>query len=344
VSNLPRLPLSVLDLLPVGTESTPATVLQTTLDMARTAEELGFTRYWVAEHHNTPNIASSSPLITIAAIGAATSRIRIGSGGVMLPNHTPFVVAEQFATLNALYPDRVDLGVGRTPAQDPAVARALRLKPGPYDFMDDLDELFGFLRNDVSPGHPLHGVSAQPVLTSKPSVWLLGSSENGARLAARLGLPFAHAHHFSPQNSVPAIRLYHKLFQPSPYLSQPYAIIAAGATVAESDEEARWWTAPAAAAFLLAQTGPPQPFPTPEEVEAHPWTPEERQWLNGFLSTQTSGSPDTVRARLGDLLEQTGAQELMAVSMITNPVERVRSTVRLRELFGDEPLPVGLRL
>ncbi|HEX2315828.1 MAG TPA: LLM class flavin-dependent oxidoreductase [Thermomonospora sp.] len=342
---LPRIPLSVLDLMPIGTGSTPSGVLRATLDYARKAEELGFTRYWVAEHHNSANIASSSPPVTIAAIGAATSRIRVGSGGVMLPNHPPFVVAEQFATLNALYPDRVDLGVGRTPPHEPGVAKALRLDARgreAFDFPQQLGELFGFLRNDFPEGHALYGVSAQPVLTTKPSVWLLGSSENGARMAAELGLPFAFAHHFSPQNTVPAMQLYRRLFQPSEYLSHPYAILAAGATVAETDEQARRLTAPAAAALLWAQTGPPQPFPTPEEVEEHPWTPQERAWLDGFLRTQTSGSPETVRAKLADLLERSQAQELMAVSLITDPVERTRSLVRLRELFGSEPLPQGL--
>jgi luciferase family oxidoreductase group 1 len=344
VSALPRIPLSVLDLLPIDTASTPSSVLRNTLDLARKAEELEFTRYWVAEHHNTANIASSAPAVTIAALGAATNRIRIGAGGIMLPNHAPFIVAEQFATLNALYPDRVDLGVGRTPPQAPGVARAMRFGGASFDFRQELDELFGFLRDDFPDDHPFNGVSAQPVLANKHSIWVLGSSENGARLAAELGLPFAHAHHFSPQNSVPAVRLYHQLFKPSQYLSSPYAILAAGATVAESDEAAHRLLAPAAAAFLWSQTGPPKPFPTPDEAEAYPWTPEERAWLKGFFSSQTSGGPETVRARLGDLLEQTGAEELMVVSMITDPVQRALSLTRLRDLFGPEPPPQGLAL
>jgi luciferase family oxidoreductase group 1 len=347
MSSLPPIPLSTLDLMPIGSGSTPSGVLRGTLDVARHVEELGFTRFWVAEHHNSANIASSSPLVTIAAVGAATSKIRIGSGGVMLPNHVPFVVAEQFGTLNALYPDRVDLGIGRTAAQEPGLAHALRVgghTPAERDFPELLDELFGFLRNDFPEGHPLHNVAAQPVLTRKQSVWVLGSSENGARLAAGLGLPFAFGHHFAPQKSVPSIRLYHRLFQPSEFLSRPYAILAAGATVAESDERARWLTAPAAAAYLHTLTGPPAPFPTPEEAAAHPWTQEERVFLDNFLAMQTSGGPDTVRRKLADLLERTGAQELMAVSMLTDPDERMQSMLRLRDLFGDEPLPRGIAL
>ncbi|POM22531.1 Limonene 1,2-monooxygenase [Actinomadura rubteroloni] len=344
MTDLAPLPLSVLDIMPVDVESTPSGVLRATLEQARYVEELGFTRYWIAEHHNSPNIASSSPTVTAAAVGGATTRLRVGTGGVMLPNHAPFVVAEQFGTLSALYPGRVDLGVGRTPPHDPGVARALRVDALALDFEQQFAELLGFLRADFPAGHPLQKVAANPPLTGKPSLWVLGSSENGARMAAHRGLPFAHAHHFSPQNSVAALRTYHREFRPSEYLSSPYSIIAAGVTVADTDEEARFRNVPAALALLKSLTGPPEPFPTPEQAAAHPWTAEEAAWRDQFLAPQVAGGPDRVRAQLADLLERTGAEELMVVSMVTDPAARRRSITGLRELFGSAPLPQGLAL
>jgi luciferase family oxidoreductase group 1 len=348
MGDLPALPLSVLDVLPVGVGSTPAAVLDAGLNLARHVEGLGFTRYWVAEHHSSPSIASSSPSVVIAALGQATSTIRIGSGGVMLPNHVPFVVAEQFGTLNALYPGRVDLGVGRSPIGDPRLASALRVQPGPAagaNFAEQLGELIGFLLDDFPENHPFHGVSATPTYTTKPSVWLLGSSENGARMAAELGLPFAFAHHFSPRNSAAAIRLYHRLFRPSEFLSQPYSIIAVSVLCAEDDATAEWLAAPSGLAYVRAASSPPQPLPTPEQAAAHPFTPEERAWLeNNFLAPQAVGGPDRVRRRLGTLLEESGASELMVVTLMPNAEETIHSIDRVRDMFGDASLPKGLAL
>lgn len=344
MNSLPQLPLSALDILPVEVGSDPAEVLASTCDLARHVEDLGFTRYWVAEHHNTPNIASSAPPVIIAALGAATSEIRIGSGGMMLPNHAPLVVAEQFGTLNALYPGRVDLGVGRSTPADPRIAHALRFDPAnaaSFDFPRQLGDLLGFLHDDFPEGHPYQGVSAVPVYTSKPSLWLLGSSENGARMAAELGLPFAFAHHFNPRGSAAALRLYHSAFRPSEMLARPYSVLAVSVVCAESDERARWLAAPAVLALLRSQSAAPQPFPTPDEAAAHDWTPEQLAFLDTFLGGQAVGGPDHVRARLSTVLEESGAEELMAVTMVPDIGERQRSMTRLREMFGDAELPKG---
>ncbi|MFE2410987.1 LLM class flavin-dependent oxidoreductase [Kitasatospora sp. NPDC059408] len=342
--NLPQLPLSALDILPVEVGSEPAAILKATCDLAAHVESLGFTRYWVAEHHNTPNIASSAPPVIIAALGAATSSIRVGSGGMMLPNHAPLVVAEQFGTLNALYPGRVDLGVGRSTPTDARIARALRFdarNPAAHDFNGQLADLIGFLRNDFPADHPLHGVSAVPVYTEQPSLWLLGSSDNGARLAAELGLPFAFAHHFNPRGSASALRLYKELFRPSEFLSRPYSIVAVSVVCAETDERARWLAAPAGLALLRSATAKPEPFPTPEEAAAHAWTPDQQAFLNQFLGGQAVGGPDRVRERLSTVLEESGADELMAVTMVADIKERTDSMNRLRGLFGDAELPKG---
>ena len=228
-------PLSVLDLAPIGTGSTATAALATSTKLVQLVEDLGFRRYWVAEHHGMPGIASSSPAVLIAHLAAVTERIRVGSGGVMLPNHQPLVIAEQFGTLDALHPGRIDLGIGRAPGTDQRTARALRRGTaalGADDFPEQLGELMAYFRGDGP-------VAAVPAQGQDPAVWLLGSSGYSAQLAGLMGLPFAFAHHFSSENTLPALELYRKMFRPSEVLAEPYALIAASVLCAPDDAEAR---------------------------------------------------------------------------------------------------------
>ncbi|GLZ13615.1 FMN-linked alkanal monooxygenase [Actinomadura sp. NBRC 104425] len=321
-------PFSVLDLAPVASGSTSAQALRNTLDLARHAEALGYHRYWLAEHHNMPGIASSATAVLIGQVAAATERMRIGSGGVMLPNHAPMVVAEQFGTLEALYPGRIDLGLGRAPGTDQATARALRRSPDALsvdDFPEQVAELRGYFHPDSS---------VTPAAGNEPPVWLLGSSGYSARLAGLLGLPFAFAHHFSAENTLPALHLYRESFRPSPALERPYAMIAVSVTAAESDERARELAAPQALSFLRLRQGRPGPLPTPEEAAAHPYTPLEREIIRARMDSQVVGGPDTVRRQMDALIEQTAADEVMVTTQVYDHADRVRSYELLAELYG----------
>jgi luciferase family oxidoreductase group 1 len=328
-------PFSVLDLAPVASGSTSAQALRNTLDLARHAEALGYHRYWLAEHHNMPGIASSATAVLIGQVAAATERMRIGSGGVMLPNHAPMVVAEQFGTLEALYPGRIDLGLGRAPGTDQATARALRRSPDALsvdDFPEQVAELRGYF-------HPDSAVT--PAAGNEPPVWLLGSSGYSARLAGLLGLPFAFAHHFSAENTLPALHLYRESFRPSPALERPYAMIAVSVTAADSDERARELAAPQALSFLRLRQGRPGPLPTPEEAAAHPYTPLEREIIRARMDSQVVGGPDTVRRQMDALIEQTAADEVMATTMVYDHADRVRSYELLAGLYGLRPEAVA---
>lgn len=335
MSLLPNIPLSILDTAPVERGMSPATSLAGTVELARRADRLRFTRFWVTEHHNAPSIASSSPAVLLGAIGSVTDRIRIGSGGVMLPNHPPLVVAEAFATLAALFPDRVDLGIGRAPGTDDVTARALRRIPAER-FSQELAELFHFV-NDSFPGdHPYHGVHATPPVATPPSVWLLGSSGNSAMTAAELGLPYAFAHNFFHSKGVAeAMRAYRAQFRPG-VLCRPHAMIVVHVVCGENDEHARWLADPAVYAALRIGGGlRTEPMSTPHEVAAHSWTREQRADADAMLAHQAVGGPDTVRARLLELLEQTGADELMITNNVTELREKCRSVDRVREMFGE---------
>jgi luciferase family oxidoreductase group 1 len=345
MTDLAPLPLSVLDVAPVTEGATPADALQATRDLARHVDRLGFTRYWMAEHHSMPGIASSSPAVVLAALGAATERIRIGSGGVMLPNHPPLVVAEQFGTLEALYPGRVDLGIGRAPGTDGVTARALRRTAGPLsadEFPEQLGELLAFFEGEFPAGHPYQRVTAVPGSGASPPLWLLGSSGYSAQVAGMLGRPFAFAHHFSADSTLPALELYRSSFRPSKVLDRPYAMIAVQVVCAADDATAAWLAAPAALSFIRLRSGQPGRLPTPEEAAAHPWTEGEREWAAERQASQAVGGPETVRARLAELLAATRADELMVTTMIGDPAETRASMTRVRELFGDAPLPPGL--
>jgi luciferase family oxidoreductase group 1 len=340
MTDLRPVPLSVLDLAPVGEGSTATDAVQDTLDVARRADELGYTRFWVAEHHNMPGIASSAPAVLIAAIGAATSRIRVGSGGVMLPNHAPLAVAEQFGTLAALYPGRIDLGLGRAPGSDQLTALALRRTDplGADDFPQQLGELACFLAGDFPPDHPFARIIAVPAGPLQPPLWLLGSSLYSAELAGLLGLPFAFAHHFSGAHTIDALARYRDVFREGGLLTKPYAMVTAQVVCAPTDEEADRLALPAALSFLRLRRGNPGLLPTPEEAAAHPWTPLDREFVAQRRAGQAIGAPDTVRAALATLLEQTEADELMITTQLHGVEDRIRSLELVRALFGNVPL------
>ncbi len=314
-------PLSVLDLVPIASGSTPSRALAASTALARRTEELGYRRYWVAEHHGMPGIASSAPAVLIAHLAAATSTIRVGSGGVMLPNHQPLVVAEQFGTLDALHPGRIDLGIGRAPGTDPRTAAALRRGTDPLgaeDFPRQLAELAAYFRGEGP-------VTAVPAHGQRPALWLLGSSGYSAQLAGLLGLPFAFAHHFAGGNTVAALARYREAFRPSPVLERPYAVVCASVLVAADDDEARRLAAPAALQFLRLRQGEPGPLPTPEEAAAHRYSAQERAFVEDRLAGQVIGGPDAVRAGVAELVERTGADELMVVTSTHDSADRVRS-------------------
>jgi luciferase family oxidoreductase group 1 len=328
VTTLDSVPLSVLDLAPIPTGSTVGEALRSTIALAQRVEQLGYTRFWVAEHHNMPGIASSSPAVLIGHIADATSTLRVGSGGVMLPNHSSLVVAEQFGMLEALHPGRIDLGIGRAPGSDQLTALALRRSAEALsadDFPSQLTNLFNYFSNDWPPGHPFAAITAVPGAGAHPDVWLLGSSDYSAQVAAMLGLPFAFAHHFSPANTLPALALYRKLFRPSETLDHPHTMIGVSVTCAETDAEAQRLAGPAALSFLRVRTGRPSTLPSPEEAAAYPYTADERAFVDGRRASQVIGSPGTVLRGLKELLESTAADELMVTTTTFDTADRMRS-------------------
>ncbi|MFE7749369.1 LLM class flavin-dependent oxidoreductase [Streptomyces sp. NPDC057428] len=355
-------PLSVLDLVSVGAGRTASQALRTSVDIAKLAERRGFHRYWVAEHHSMPGVASSSPAVILAHLAAHTERIRLGSGGVMLPNHAPLVIAEQFGTLEAMAPGRVDLGLGRAPGTDGATAAALRrtdrLKEGALgspllersrelgdDFPEQLAELTRFLDDDFPDGHPYARIHAVPgpvqatspggvQSTARPPVWLLGSSGFSAQLAGVLGLPFAFAHHFSARNTVPALDLYRESFRPSAVLDAPYALIGVAALAADEEREARRQVLTGALSMVRLRTGRPGLVPTPEEAEAHDFSPMEREFVDGWMANIVHGTPDAVRSGLDDLAKRTGADELMITANAHGGEARLRSYELIADAYG----------
>ena len=324
---LTETPLSVLDLAPVPSGASVRQALRNTLELARHAERLGYRRYWVAEHHNMPGIASSAPAVLIGHIADATTSIRVGSGGVMLPNHAPLVVAEQFGMLEALHPNRVDLGIGRAPGTDQLTASALRRTSdlAADDFPEALGELVAFFTGSFPAHHPYSRITAVPARDNMPALWLLGSSGYSAQVAGYLGWPFAFAHHFSPANTLPALALYRQSFRPSATLQQPYAMVAVAVVCAESDERARWLAGPSALSFLRLRAGHPGLLPTPEEAAAYPYSDLEREMVRARLADQVIGSPETVERGLTKLLERTRADELMLTTVVHDHADRLRS-------------------
>jgi luciferase family oxidoreductase group 1 len=328
--------LSVLDLAIVGEGSSHSEALQNSVELAQAAERLGFHRHWVAEHHNIPGIASSSPPVLAAALAAKTERMRIGAGGVMLPNHPPLVVAEQFGMLEALYPGRIDLGIGRAPGTDQITASALRRSAEPLsddDFPPQLMELIGFFKGEFSPRDPYRHVKAVPGNGDMPAIWLLGSSGYSAQLAGLLGLPFSFAHHFMPQNTDAAVELYRSSFRASEYLAEPYVMVACAALAAADDERARYLSGPARLSMARLRAGRPTRFPTPEEAAAHEFTAGEENSIKALSGSAAIGGPDTVRAKLDALRERTGADELMITTMVHDHADRIRSYELIAETY-----------
>jgi luciferase family oxidoreductase group 1 len=335
------MPVSVLDLAVVSEGSSPGAALRNSVALAEAAERLGYHRHWVAEHHNMPGIASSAPAVLAATLAAATERIRIGAGGVMLPNHPPLVVAEQFGMLEALHPDRIDLGIGRAPGTDGITASALRRSANPLsdeDFPRQLAELVAYFDGGFPEGHPYSRITAVPGRGDKPAIWLLGSSGFSAQLAGILGLPFSFAHHFSPRNTEPALELYRRSFQPSEALSEPYAMVAVAAICAPDDERARWLSGPARLSMARLRAGMPTRFPTPEEAAAHEFSASEEESVKSLSGSAVIGSPETARRRFAELKERTQADEFMVTTMVYDHADRIRSYELLAaEVF--EPAP-----
>ena len=325
--------LSVLDLAPVVQGSTPADALRNSVELAQLAERRGFARLWVAEHHNMPGIASSSPPVLIAHLAAETSTLRVGAGGVMLPNHSSLVVAEQFGMLEALHPGRIDLGIGRAPGTDAVTAAALRRtrQLGADEFPQQLRDLFAYFEGT----HPQ--ITAVPGRGYRPAVWMLGSSDYSAQVAAALGLPFSFAHHFASQNTIPALQLYREAFRPSADLDRPYAMIGVPVICAETAERVRWLAGPSSLSFVRLRQGRPTPLPTPEEAAEYTFTPSERELLRHWTAPLVLGDPDTVRDELLQLAARTGADELMITTMVHGAADRRRSYELVADAFDLAP-------
>ncbi len=330
-------PLSILDLSPIGTGSSARQALRNTIDLARLADRLGYTRYWLAEHHNIPGVASSAPEILIGAVARETARLRIGSGGIMLPNHAPLKVVETFRILEALYPGRIDLGIGRAPGTDQVTALALRRSRealGADDFPAQLGELLAFSAGQFPEGHPFQSVRAVPIDVELPPIWLLGSSGYSAQVAAMIGVGFAFARHINPDGAVEAMRMYREQFTPSERLTEPHAILTTSVICADTNERAEELASSVGLSFLRLRSGRPGLLPSPEEAMAYPYTEMERAQVEAYRSHHIIGDPATVRARLDGIIDQTGADELMVTTMVHAHEERLHSYELLAELFA----------
>lgn len=351
-------PLSVLDLCPVPTGESTAEALRRSLDLARHVERWGFTRYWVAEHHNMPGIASSAPAVLAGQIASATSAIRVGSGGVMLPNHAPLTVAEQFGMLEAMHPGRIDLGIGRAPGTDRATARALRrsaegLPPAGFDAQ--LAELRAYFAGQPAAGGPAFAgqtsaggsparIRAIPAEGNEPAVWLLGSTGYSAGLAGLLGLPFAFAYHFSAANARPALALYRQAFRPSARLAEPYCLISVAVLCAEDAAAARWRHGSSRLSSLRLRTGHPSTLPSPEEAAGRAYSAAEQAVIAEATGSHVVGDPATVIESLGRLAAATGADELMVTTSTFAHADRLASYRLLARAagLGEQPAQSAL--
>ena len=322
--------LSILDLAPVPQGSDVSQALANTIDLARHADRLGFNRYWLAEHHNMAGIASAATSVVIGAVAAATNRIRVGAGGVMLPNHAPLVIAEQFGTLNALYPGRIDLGLGRAPGSDQATARALRrtLQGDVDGFPNDVMELIHWF----APASETQAIRANPGEGQDVPIWILGSSTFGAQLAAHLGLPYAFASHFAPSEMMSAIRVYRETFRPSERLAEPYVMLGYNVFAADTDEEAKLLFSSVQQAFVNLRTGRPGKLPPPLAGYEAGLDASARSMIGQALACSAVGSAETVRRELNAFVGATGADELMVTSQIWDHAARVRSLEILAEV------------
>ena len=333
---LSKTPFSVLDLCPIVVGGTPAHSFRNSLDLAQHAEKWGFTRYWLAEHHNMPGIASSATSVVIGYVAAGTSKIRVGSGGIMLPNHAPLVIAEQFGTLESLFPGRIDLGLGRAPGSDQRTAYALRRDLGSHgeDFPAQLNELRTYF-NPPSESRHAH-VRAVPGEGLTIPIWLLGSSGFSAQLAGQLGLPFAFASHFAPEYTLLALQLYRDSFRPSSVLEKPYAMVGVNVVAADTDDQAHWLATSQQQQFLNLLRGRPSPLQPPVKNMEELWTDDEKAALEQKLRFSISGNPQVVRRRLQEFLDTTEADEIIVNAQIFDHQARVRSYEILAEVVrGD---------
>ena len=326
-------PLSVLDLSPIVEGGDAGQSLHNSLDLARHVETLGYHRYWMAEHHNLPGIASAATAVALAHVAAGTHSIRIGAGGIMLPNHAPLLIAEQFGTLAALHPGRVELGLGRAPGSDQITARAMRrtLQSTGDEFPQDVVELMAYFQ----PVQPNQHVQAVPGAGLDVPVWILGSSTFGAQLAAILGLPFAFASHFAPAMMTQAMAIYRERFRPSAQLAAPYVMLGINVTAAETDEEARYLFSSVQQSFLNIRTGRPGKLPPPVEGFDARLDPYARAMLDDALACAIVGSAATVREGLAAFVRRTGADELMATANIFDHEKRKRSFTILADVGID---------
>jgi luciferase family oxidoreductase group 1 len=328
------IPFSILDLCPITEGSDAARSFRNTLDLARHAERWGYKRFWLAEHHGMPGIASAATAVLIGHVAGGTSTIRVGAGGIMLPNHAPLVIAEQFGTLESLFPGRIDLGLGRAPGSDQLTARALRrnLDTNPNQFPQDVVELMGYFSATQR-----HAVRAVPGAGLNVPIWILGSSLFGAQVAASLGLPYAFASHFAPEQMVQAIDLYRSTFKPSAQLAKPYVILGYNVFAADTDEQARLLASSMQQAFVNLRSGRPKALQPPVKGYLDTLAPHQRDVLDEILTCAAIGSPATVKHSMQDFIEQTAADELIIASLIFDHDARLRSheiTAEVGEALG----------
>jgi luciferase family oxidoreductase group 1 len=324
------IPFSILDLAPVAAGSTPADALRNSLQLAQRAEQLGYRRYWVAEHHSMPGIASAATAVVIGHLAGGTKTIRVGAGGIMLPNHAPLVIAEQFGTLESLYPGRIDLGLGRAPGTDMATTHALRRdsKSSGDDFPQQVEELQYYF----APVKPGQRVRAVPGAGLKVPIWLLGSSLFSAQLAAQLGLPFAFASHFAPADMLQAVHLYRDGFRPSSQLKHPHVGLGISVVAAETDEAARRIFTSHQQAFVMLRRGAPGQIPAPiDDIDAF-WTPAEQAMASQSLLCSAIGSPATVQRKLQKFIDVTSPDELFITGLIYNQADRLKSYELVAEI------------
>jgi luciferase family oxidoreductase group 1 len=337
---VPALPaLSVLDLSPVSSGWPASRALLETLELARTVDALGYQRIWLAEHHNVPSVTSSAPSVMIAAVAGVTSRIRVGSGGIMLPNHSPLTIAETFRVLGGLYPGRIDLGIGRAAGTDQLTAYALRRSRealSAEDFPDQFAEMLGYV-DGFPPDHPFRPITAMPDDVPFPPLWILGSSTFGAQAAAAFGTGFAFAGHFGSVEPAEAIGLYRDGFTPSARRSEPHVILAASAIVSATMARSEELALAAGLSTLRLRRGTPGPLPSPEEAATYPWRNIERDFAKDFRRMMSVGTPEQVREDLLDRASRAGADELMITTNIHDPAERHESYALLAKAFDLQP-------
>jgi luciferase family oxidoreductase group 1 len=336
-----RWKLSVHDLSPVGPDMTAGEALRNSLDLAQRVERLGYTRYWFAEHHNMRTLACSQPAIMIAQAAAVTSRIRVGSGGVMLPNHSSLTIAEQFRTLEALYPGRIDLGIGRAPGTDGRTAVALRRSRqalGADDFPEQLEELLGYFHDDLPREHQFGGIRAIPAQAGNPELWILGSSEGGTQVAAALGVGFAFASHLNQEGAVPLLQAYRQLFRPSGYLREPKSIFSCSVICADTDEEVRQLAAIVDLQWVRLLTHVQVPSaPSLEEALAYRYSPQEEAIRLTTRKRHYTGTAAEVHRMLSERAEAGGAEEIMMVVPVYDHAKRVRAYELMADAFALEP-------